>query len=706
MIISAFTPQVVTSRAKPYEYDFNLIATVMKSRQDAYNKTFEGLKNLRKQALNIRFLNESAQADIDAKNKKINDYFDGLNNEYGDLADAQVANRYSDLFKEIAQDTDLLGQYRTDVALQKQIQDVEKLRKSSDPIKAGFHPMHYENYLQGVQSYIKSDYKTEKVQVDPYVPYIDMNKELAVIMRGIPISKTVRDVLSPDGYIIKTTTEGRDPLAVQQAAQEYITSKGGPQLRERAKYYYRNTVKDDEDKLFLHSKYVDFIDTQITQLKESLPTAENKEAVQQRISVLQQKRYEPDEYLQLDDSELIDHLATIETYESMNSYVQSYGRQSVSQEIRPDQLVMHREKLAATLNPATGSGIEVPQTAAPIPVITSDIIPTIDSNIKAFSEQLSNDYSGTKYQPFLLNYLRSNTIPSSVTVDGKQINLADTVFFRAFKQASDIVKRNGMSGMDDKKLLEVTIQETERILTDPATPEEVDIYNHRQMVLGRKQAFESLLQQAQASGNVTEFFEKADLNMFLSYTSANVDPSAWGSKEQKEAVASYRNKVMSYFNAQISSRLTDAEREDEPLSYIDPTMVLSIDRHPSGQVTLRLDPEKFGTEDKPGPLYNKYIGYSDNGVASFIPIEPTITLKVPELDEFGLSRNLPFYLSNTPQKFYGTQPNGTPVPFEVYRNSDGKMQYRIRNGQWVTANDNNVERLISTIQTTIKNAPI
>lgn len=713
MIISAYTPQVVTSRAKPFEYNFELITNVLAARQASYNKAFEGIKNLRKQALSIRFLNESAQAEIDQKNNQINDYFNSLNNEFGDLAEPQVAQRYTELFKSIASDRDLINQYQKDLKVQTDISTVEAMRKSSDPAKAGFHPMNYENFLMGVQKYTKSNFRTEKVDPDPYVPYLDMNKELAVLMRGIPITKTKKDVLSPEGYITTITQEGRDPAAVQQVTQEYIQSKGLPQLREQAKYYYRHTIQDDDDKLYLMGQYNNLISTQIQSLEKAKESAtpEQIPIFEQKISELKMKTYEPEEYLALDEDQYLDHLTTIQTYESISNYTQSYGKQAISEEIRPDAYRMHLQTLQqkaaeqGTVDPnqPLGAGISQEFSNSILPVSLKGVEQTFTAIGKSVDTQLSNEYASPAYNNAFLAYVNSNVEPTEFIPQGKNepINLTNTFYFRAFKMAYDELMRrpnppSGQAAVDAAK------KEAERMLQEPANRDEAALHEEMVVLRQRRQAIGRLMQSAARSGDIRKFLQDENLAQFFNYSMAQVNPADYTAPAQKAQASQYRVFLANAITTRISAGEISQAMEDEELvalRSLDPQHIQAVERHADGTVRLFFTDEALeGTDGKEGPLANKYFAYKENGVVVGVPVAQGMQIKVPQLDQLALERTMPLYLSNVPMRLFAYNRQNQRIPYEIQRTSDGTIMYKIGSGQWTRASYDVPEQVMTKIK--------
>lgn len=701
MIISAYTPQVVTSRAKPFEYNFELITNVLAARQASYNKAFEGIKNLRKQALSIRFLNESAQSEIDQKNNQINDYFNSLNNEFGDLAEPQVAQRYTELFKSIASDRDLINQYQKDLKLQTELSNIEAMRKSADPVKAGFHPINYSNYLYDVNKYTKSNFRTDKVEVDPYVPYIDMNKEMAVIARGIPISKTQEQRLTPDGYVETITREGRDPVSVFNASQQYLESKGSAQVRQQAKYYYRETIKDDDDKLYLYNQYNNTITTQISRLEEQKKKAEPNQIsmLDNQIASLKSRQYSPQEYLALDESDYIDHLTMIETQETLSNFTETYGRQAISRTIDADKFALQANALENSLKleamkqgitGATGedplAGVSTAITDSPIAIKLPQTMEAIRTNLQQIYTQTSNVYDNTSFDRAYMNYLASNRTPDSYVPDGqtKAVNLTNTLFFRAFQKGVDQLKRTE-PGLSNEQLLEKAKAYAKETFTTPKTAEQVALYNEQRETRARAESLGDLMEQATASGNPAKFFEDQNLTVWFANYKTIVDPSNWQSSAQKSTVVNYRNEVANRINSQIAVNAANEEKggAENLLGSIPAEYITVIDKHIDGTVQITLDPKAFqGTEDKPAPLAGKYIGYYENGRVVHTDVTQTMTFKIPEFDVLQLQKTLPLYIGNTPLQFYGTNKANQSVPFFVQRTSDGGLYYKIGEGEY------------------------
>ncbi|MGL5077926.1 MAG: hypothetical protein ACRDBG_19150, partial [Waterburya sp.] len=59
-------------------------------KQSSYDQAYAGLEQLKKQALDIRFLNEKEQSKVDDFNKSVSSLFDSKKGEFGDLSRNEV----------------------------------------------------------------------------------------------------------------------------------------------------------------------------------------------------------------------------------------------------------------------------------------------------------------------------------------------------------------------------------------------------------------------------------------------------------------------------------------------------------------------------------------------------------------------------------------------------------------------------------------
>ena len=750
MIVDGFTPGIVTSRAQPFEYNFELIANVLSNKQQQYNVAYEGLNNLKRQALNIRFLNKSAQQRIDDKNNEIGSYFNNVR-DLGDLSNPQIAQNYAKLFESISGDRELITAYHKDNKIQAELAAVEKMRTSADPTKAGYHAMHHETYLRRIQNYMDEDYRSTG-EVKPYVPYIDVNKEMAVLMREVPIEKTKDTVRDGQGGLIVTERTGRNPNRVQAKAVEYLQSKAYPQIKEQAEYYFHNTIQDNEDKAYLHGQYQRHIDGQLallegqkTDLESRIPSMQGQELVMasqqlaeadQQMASLRAKQMPVEDYLSLDDDELIDHMVQIQMNESVSAYTNTYGGYAESKTYEPDRVTLELMKMqqdqvqfeanynldvaelelkrndaaitasggANPTNPAlppvsiTGGAVNDPTT-----VDMGSVLSTLNSSHQQIQKELANP---------LIGVYGEMTIPKlGLMWEGDDIppGFENNYYMKALQIGMDEARKNGMNKDAGIKFAK---EQADRILKTPSTPREVQIYNQYTDAQANQEAMAEFIKQARSSGNVTQYLKDRNMTFGFQYGRTIVDPSLWNSADQKESAATYRNYVWNQVKNNIGFKAPDNNRaEFAKMNYVSDLpvdMITSIENRANGDVTLTFKEEAFaeGSDNKPGgPLRESYVSVkSANGTYEPRKFEGrSITIPVPQMATTEFSKNLGLYVNQKPQTRYAINRDGQAVPFEIYRNSAGTLEYRVNGTKWIDTKYTTPEGLIELIRSHIQN---
>lgn len=284
MIVSAYTNNLQPAKFDPYVRNIELIAKTLLTKQQMNDEAFKGIQNLKQQALNINFINKGQQAKIDDFNNRMNSYFSGMGNEFGDLSDSRVVGQITSMYDEIGRDTNLVNAYQQDRKYQNQLRDVEAKRRSKDPEKAGFHPTNYGNFLRGLEEYSNLDLNdpaNSGYSLDPFVDYTDLSKESTTLAKSIVVKKFDEEKILNNGYKQVIRREGRDPDEVRATGQEYFGGKGLPQLREEAKALYYNIQDSPDDKERVFSRYMYDKNKRVTDLKSrrdeaSLALKENK----------------------------------------------------------------------------------------------------------------------------------------------------------------------------------------------------------------------------------------------------------------------------------------------------------------------------------------------------------------------------------------------------------------------------------------------
>ncbi|MGL5075405.1 MAG: hypothetical protein ACRDBG_06120, partial [Waterburya sp.] len=357
--------QVITSTQKPFLYNTDLIAKVAMQKQSSYDQAYAGLEQLKKQALDIRFLNEKEQGKVDDFNKSVSSLFDSKKGEFGDLSRNEVLTQYTSLFDKVGRDVSLISRYKKDQQIQKQIQDVELKRSAKDPAKAGFNNINYQNYISRIQDYSKVDLDTPEGSsfvVKPYVDYVDYNKELsAKIKQEIPIEKIQEDIVQ-NGYVTTVTKTGRDPNKVRKLVQQYFSGSGGLQLQEESEHMWRQykdnpetwqSVYNDHVKYNLGQKQI--YQKQLSDINAQMGNnisaeqrgilSEQKARIESELGVIEGGLTSPEDFFSRDKDDVVGDISAIYKYDKISGISSSAGGYAESRTVKPDKTYLAFEQM-------------------------------------------------------------------------------------------------------------------------------------------------------------------------------------------------------------------------------------------------------------------------------------------------------------------------------------------------------------------------
>ena len=551
MVVSNYTPGVIVPRNSPYQRNYDLIANVMAHKQTSHDLAHAGLQKLRKDALNIRFLNKGNQAKIDAFNQKITTTFNNVK-DFGDLSNNNLTARYVDMFNEIAKDTELISAYKKDQKIQKDLIAVEEKKNSKDPIKAGFHPINYANYLNRLDKYINADLSKEEVEVKPYSNYIDVNKLVRDGIKTIPIKKFSRDVVMPNGYIKRHTYTGRDPAAVQSMVSGIMENGAAAQIREQAEYYYNNSVNDQADLERLHQAHTNTIQAGINSIQskldeekagmanlkgQELVAAANRVAdLESRMANYRGQLSTFNDFVNRNDDEIINDVYSMELSSNIKNYTNTYGSYAESIEIKSDPTRLRvmefnqrvkefeintgfkQQKLALDIAKAQsdGTGSTMTEATAMETIGTNnpsqiDVVTTMDTINKGFANMQAMEYN-----PF------QTTPDGKIQIDANFAQLPEVLWntgempsgyglnphVKAYQYLLERARRNGMDKGAAQRYAHANV---ERIFKAPENAREVSMFNELQDIKANKGSLGNLLKKANESGNPKKFLENSKL---------------------------------------------------------------------------------------------------------------------------------------------------------------------------------------------------
>lgn len=733
MIVGAYTPGIVVSQSRPYEHNLDLVASVLQGKQTQFDTAYLGLQKLRKESLNIQFINDKEQGKVDAFNQKMDQFFQNTE-EFGDLSNNSLLTRYTSLFNEIGQDSSLISRFQKEKEYRKELQAVEQKRLSKDPQKAGFHPINYQNYLSRIQAYKDADLDTQEVSVAPYTDYVDLQGEMLKLIKEVPTEKFVREEQLGNGYVVKKTYAGRNPEKVNAIISSFLKGKGATQLREEAEFTMRNMGEQERSLLYsLHAQRVDEqiqnLDSQIDKAKEDMvgligdeltqATQKAQQLMDARTS-LQSQVYDEDEFSRMADKDMLQLMVGMQAQDVQRSMSNTYGGYAVSQEIEPDiaflrlqdyQLSLNKFRVDTQFKQARLSidqqELSIKQAKARQESIQSDPnTSTIEFLQTADPTRLNEDVTYKALEGMVMNLSTSLKNPFLTSPDGKMSvdegyqhvpeeiwrnnkeprSLSNNPYVVAYGMLLAEGKRMGKSKEAAMRYAHANV---ERVFNNPRNEREINVYNQLQDTLGNQRKLAELMETASKSGDPTAYMEQLPTAMALQYRRVLVDPEVWGDKRQKDGAKNYRAKISSEVTNVIDLDSPN-NRQFEGMNYvqrIDPLLIKEIEVRPNGDVELHMDPEAslgprgdVGDNNyRPaGPLHNGYYSYIDeNGITQHQPIENNIIrANVPSRSILNAHTRLGLSVGMTPTN-YKVWSNRGPVDYQIVKDTDGSYLYRI-----------------------------
>lgn len=740
MIISPYTPDIVRPQYEAFKYDTDLIGKVLLYKQAAYDDAYRNIQNLRQKALNIQFLNEKEQRKIDHFNNQVNDFF-SKNEELGDLSNSAIANKYTNIFNIIGKDPELIKRYKKDAKYQKMLLDVENKKNSKDPIKAGFHPVNYSNFLSRVQEYSETDLDTEDFEVRPYNNYIDYHAEIARLVKDVPIKKYTEERPTGDGRIVSITRVGRDPNEVRRVVSNFMQSKGAVQLREEAEYDFRSN-QDIPGQAELYNNYTGYINQQKEILAKQLDSviaqrktatgeqatqlAEQQTLIETKLSDLDLSQYSPSQFYDRDQDEIIGDLTNVHLFNTTDNLTQAYGGFAESKVYKPDSALLQLMKLEqnsavqqAKLRMAElkaqgklaseGGPLEIdtPSVSQPVSVDFGSTLESIESSLTKLSASETNIFeTGLQSEGQVIrtadqvandllrnpNALRDNAV------------YADSPWVKAFKLARlDALRK--YEKVDDSTIplmLEEIKPRIIQIINNPQTKQEVEINKEFQDIKANKQSVENFLEEANKSGDPLKYIE-ARPNIYTFGSGLKILDATGLTGDRAKMVDEAALTMYGVVQNHIGNVMPIKGEKGEQILSIERDWMKHAQIFDDGTVRLWMDPQLFKEGDpdesttalRPGVLNNDY--FMIDGKEQKPTVEkPYIQFKDPGFMKVNWSKHLGLRLTEAPQKRYGWSKDKKTVPFEI-RMVDDQIQYAVNGGEFYDTGTSNPELVLPKI---------
>lgn len=731
MIIDGHTPGIIVPQSRKFEYNFDLIAGVLTTKQNQFDTAYAGIQKLKRESLNIQFINQKEQGKIDAFNDKINNFFNGIN-DLGDLSQSNITSRYTGLFNEIGQDTTLISRYRQDSEYKKELAKIEEKKNSDDPKKAGFSSMYYDNYLRRLGRYAEADLDKENVTVRPYTNYVDIVEGSVKAIKMVPIEKFRRDRQLGNGYIERRDYVGRNKEKVSGVLQQYMQTDGAPHLLEQAEYHFNNSITSDEDKAFVYQDFTRRVqegitsgEAQLQQLKDQMvgkTGQELEQAVAQvaqledQMANLRSQEMSYDQFYQREDGEIISSLYGMQMTDFVGDMAESYGGYAESVTYEPDRaflalqqydlanrkfevdtqfkqqelaldnrrVMVQEGKLALEAGTTNGTvDLGVTGTADPSRLEPIKTFETLQAMVQTVSGQLASPFSKNAntgmrvvdpaFQSVVQDMWNKKEIPGQY---------ANNPHLQAYNRGLAEARRMGKT---KEEAMNYAHDRVQAILTSPEGAREIEIFNQYQDLLANQKALATLAEEAAASGNPTKYISESPLHQAFQYSKYVVNPEYWGKNKAKaQAAEELRNVTALDVSDVLHTNATNQDFEDDGyqlLSRISPEYIEQIEKHPDGRTTIILSDAalKEATDNQPGgPLTNKYIAFNQNGVITHQKIEGNVlTLNVPKYNVMNASMRLGLHIDQTPMTKYAQTSTGSKVAYQMVRDERGGLLYKI-----------------------------
>jgi len=139
MTISPYQRGITTLKTEAYTNNIELASKVLLHKQQSFDKAYAGINKLRREALDIHFINKESGKKIKAFNESINKEFGDLDGELGDLSNRNLVKSYTDKFNVIGQDLDLIANYKKDSSYQAELLNIQSKRDSANPKENGYN---------------------------------------------------------------------------------------------------------------------------------------------------------------------------------------------------------------------------------------------------------------------------------------------------------------------------------------------------------------------------------------------------------------------------------------------------------------------------------------------------------------------------------------------------------------------------------------
>jgi len=507
MKVGAYWPGVVKPNYQTPRYNEDLIYKVLGAKQERFDQAFQNLQAVRKQALNIRYLNKDGQSQVDQLNSELDDYFNNIT-DYGDLSNTQEVERHMKVFDKLAGNKQLIDLYRTDKSYQNQMEAIRTMKAAKDPLKAGYSDINYyvwSNQEGGLKDYVNKKASDAVGMSSPeYSPYYHTTVELAKLipmLKNMGVENLSED-LSVPGIIKQMKVKGISPDRAVNILNSMLSPQAKRQMEIEGEYHFMRSYEVDPDGTVaaFHKNYVSnnshalkVAQTSVEAMKIDLEKAKLegrdssalKESIEQYeseiIPDLQQKASTSiREFQNMSRRELGLHYANDYTTSKINSLGRSISNLSIQQSVKEntafwrqksmelsyaklaeEQAHNRASELLAQQKIAAGLQIAAAKDAAGNPIEGQESIygnattlsPAERKYDRSRYQELTNQFDAN-LKPMSTNEMRSVLFGEHLT-DGagdiREVNSIESVFLKSWKLNNSYI----LNGKSDAAILEL-----------------------------------------------------------------------------------------------------------------------------------------------------------------------------------------------------------------------------------------------------------
>lgn len=282
--ISPYTEGVIVPQYKTTDYNNELELQLLMKKQSEYNTVVSRLGNLRSTSLNISMLNVPGKKKLDAYNAELKDM---LSQDLGDLTDPKVQSKVANFFTKVSTDTDLKQRSKLSRHYQDQLDMIQNMRESKDPVKSGYNAINetvFRKWTGGLEDFMfAEDVNNWDLKKQSYTPFKDIDQKLVNLTKLLhadsqltqkPLTTKVtidgKEVDVPTGYDILESTKGVSSARIRNLLQSSLDADELAQFDVLSKYRIIQSSATPEGKLGMYQSYNSFISREARNTKNQL----------------------------------------------------------------------------------------------------------------------------------------------------------------------------------------------------------------------------------------------------------------------------------------------------------------------------------------------------------------------------------------------------------------------------------------------------